>query len=72
MLFVVPDEIRGKFHYSENYGGYLDEPYTAEEKRICNTNARSRKRIYYYRRMNTTGQINNGDIKRKRRENERF
>ncbi len=35
MLFVVPDEIRGKFHYSENYGGYLDEPYTAEEKRIC-------------------------------------
>lgn len=35
MLFVVPDRIRDKFHYSDGYGGYLDEPYTEEEKRIC-------------------------------------
>lgn len=35
MLFSVPEKIRGKFHYAENHGGYLDEPYTAEEKRIC-------------------------------------
>ena len=34
MLFVVPDKIHGKFHYAED-GGYLDEPYTEEEKRIC-------------------------------------
>ena len=34
VLFTVPKEIRGKFHYSEG-GGYLDEPYTEEEKRIC-------------------------------------
>ena len=34
MLFTVPKEIRGKFHYSEG-GGYLDKPYTEEEKRIC-------------------------------------
>ncbi len=34
MLFVVPDKIHGKFHYSKD-GGYLDEPYTEEEKRIC-------------------------------------
>ena len=34
MLFAVLDEIREKFHYAENYGGYLQEPYTAEEKKI--------------------------------------
>lgn len=34
MLFEVPEKIRGKFHYSEN-GGYLEEPYTEEEKEIC-------------------------------------
>lgn len=34
MLFAVPEKICGKFHYSED-GGYLDEPYTEEEKRIC-------------------------------------
>ena len=34
MLFTVPEKIRRKFHYSED-GGYLDEPYTEEEKRIC-------------------------------------
>lgn len=33
MLFTVPEKIRRKFHYSED-GGYLDEPYTEEEKRI--------------------------------------
>lgn len=35
MLFVVPEKIRDKFHYAENYGGYLEKPYTEEEKRIC-------------------------------------
>lgn len=34
MLFTVPKEIIGKFHYSRD-GGYLDEPYTEEEKEIC-------------------------------------
>nr|DAP77557.1 MAG TPA: hypothetical protein [Caudoviricetes sp.] len=34
MLFVVPEKIQNKFHYSED-GGYLEEPYTDEEKRIC-------------------------------------
>lgn len=31
MLFVVPEKIQNKFHYSED-GGYLEEPYTDEEK----------------------------------------
>lgn len=35
MLFVVPEKIRNKFHYDEGYGGHLDEPYTDEEKKIC-------------------------------------
>lgn len=34
MLFDVPEKISGKFHYSKD-GGYLDEPYTEEELRIC-------------------------------------
>lgn len=35
MLFTVPDKIRKKFHYSGQCGGYLEEPYTEEEKHIC-------------------------------------
>ncbi|WP_343250590.1 hypothetical protein [Diplocloster hominis] len=34
MLFEVPEKIRDKFHYSGS-GGYLDDPYTPDEKRIC-------------------------------------
>ena len=34
MLIAVPEKINGKFHYSED-GGYLDDPYTEEEKKIC-------------------------------------
>ncbi|WP_333683368.1 hypothetical protein [Enterocloster lavalensis] len=34
MLLTVPEKIKDKFHYSEN-GGYLDPPYTEEEKRVC-------------------------------------
>lgn len=34
MLFAVPEKIIDKFHYLED-GGYLDEPYTEEEKKIC-------------------------------------
>lgn len=43
MLFTVPEKIRGKFHYSED-GGYLEEPYTEEEKRICEEFAASIKK----------------------------
>lgn len=34
MLYDVPEKIRDKFHYSRD-GGYLDEPYSAEEKQVC-------------------------------------
>ena len=34
MVLTVPEKIKDKFHYSEN-GGYLDQPYTEEEKRVC-------------------------------------
>lgn len=43
MLFEVPEKIRRKFHYSEG-GGFLDEPYTEEEKRICDEFVESIKR----------------------------